>query len=88
MTGRDAEQQCKFGWHFLLVPRKIDPARANRPSRASDAATQQPANGAEHASPLPEHLRENVAIAEKGALPADVYAEAKKRLDEAGERPE
>lgn len=36
----------------------------------------------------PEHLRENVAIAEQGALPADVYAEAKRRLDEAGERPE
>lgn len=36
----------------------------------------------------PEHLRENVAIAEKGPLPADVYAEAKRRLDEAGERPE
>ena len=36
----------------------------------------------------PEHLRENVEIACKGALPADVYAEAKKRLDAAGERPE
>ncbi|MDD5260516.1 MAG: aldo/keto reductase [Methylacidiphilales bacterium] len=36
----------------------------------------------------PEHLKENVAIACKGALPADVYAEAKKRLDAAGERPE
>ena len=36
----------------------------------------------------PDHLQENVAIAEKGALPADVYAEAKRRLDAAGERPE
>src|SRR5579883_1239573 len=26
---------------------------------------------------IPEHLRENIAIAEKGPLPADVYAEAK-----------
>lgn len=36
----------------------------------------------------PAHLAENVTIAQKGALPADVYAEAKKRLDAAGERPE
>lgn len=36
----------------------------------------------------PDHLQENVEIAEKGALPADVYAEAKRRLDAAGERPE
>ena len=36
----------------------------------------------------PDHLAENVRIAEKGPLAADVYAEAKKRLDEAGERPE
>lgn len=36
----------------------------------------------------PEHLAENIAIAEKGALPADVYEEAKKRLSEAGENPE
>jgi len=35
----------------------------------------------------PEHLRENIAIAEKGPLPSDVYAEAKRRLDAAGERP-
>lgn len=35
----------------------------------------------------PEHLEENVAIASKGALPADIYAEAKKRLDAAGQRP-
>lgn len=33
----------------------------------------------------PDHLRENIAIAEKGPLPADVYAEAKRRLDAAGE---
>lgn len=29
---------------------------------------------------IPEHLQENVRIAEQGPLPADVYAEAKKRL--------
>ncbi|MBV9848106.1 MAG: aldo/keto reductase [Armatimonadetes bacterium] len=32
---------------------------------------------------IPEHLRENVRIAEQGPLPADVYAEAKRRLDAA-----
>ena len=36
----------------------------------------------------PQHLHENIAIAAKGPLPADVYAEAKRRLDEAGESPE
>ena len=36
----------------------------------------------------PAHLAENLAIAAKGPLPADVYAEAKKRLDAVGERPE
>ncbi|MBI1277810.1 MAG: aldo/keto reductase [Anaerolineaceae bacterium] len=36
----------------------------------------------------PDHLKENVSIAQKGALPADIYAEAKKRLDAVGERPE
>lgn len=36
----------------------------------------------------PAHLQENIAIAEKGALPADIYAEAKKRLDAVGESPE
>jgi aryl-alcohol dehydrogenase-like predicted oxidoreductase len=35
----------------------------------------------------PEHLDENLAIAAKGPLPTDVYAEAKKRLDAVGERP-
>lgn len=34
------------------------------------------------------HLAENIAVAIKGGLPADVYAEAKKRLDAAGIRPE
>jgi aryl-alcohol dehydrogenase-like predicted oxidoreductase len=34
------------------------------------------------------HLQENIRIAEKGALPDDVYAEAKRRLSEAGEKPE
>jgi aryl-alcohol dehydrogenase-like predicted oxidoreductase len=29
----------------------------------------------------PEHLRDNVAAAQRGPLPADVYAEAKRRLD-------
>nr|CAA9263692.1 Aldo/keto reductase [uncultured Armatimonadetes bacterium] len=32
----------------------------------------------------PEHLRENVEAAKRGPLPADVYAEAKRRLDAAG----
>ncbi len=36
---------------------------------------------------IPAHLQENVAIAAKGPLPADVYAEAKKRLDSVGETP-
>jgi aryl-alcohol dehydrogenase-like predicted oxidoreductase len=30
---------------------------------------------------IPEHLAENVRVAEQGPLPADVYAEAKRRLD-------
>ena len=30
---------------------------------------------------IPDHLAENVRIAEQGPLPADVYAEAKRRLD-------
>lgn len=36
----------------------------------------------------PEHLHENLAIASRGPLPAEVYQEAKRRLDAAGERPE
>jgi len=36
----------------------------------------------------PQHLRENVAAALRGALPADVYEEAKRRLDTIGETPE
>ncbi|MGC9469796.1 MAG: aldo/keto reductase [Anaerolineae bacterium] len=36
----------------------------------------------------PDHLRDNVEVASKGGLPADVYAEAKRRLDEAGHHPE
>jgi len=32
---------------------------------------------------VPEHLQENVRIAERGPLPADVYTEAKRRLDAA-----
>ena len=36
----------------------------------------------------PKHLAENVAAAEAGPLPEDVYAEAKRRLDNAGESPE
>lgn len=35
----------------------------------------------------PAHLHENLALAEKGALPADIYAEAKRRLDAVGEQP-
>lgn len=37
---------------------------------------------------VPEHLLENVRIAEKGPLAADVYAEAKRRLAAAGEAPQ
>mgnify|MGYP006283215797 CR=1 FL=1 len=36
----------------------------------------------------PDHLKENVAAAEKGPLPEDVYNETKKRLAAAGETPE
>jgi aryl-alcohol dehydrogenase-like predicted oxidoreductase len=36
---------------------------------------------------IPAHLQENIAIADQCPLAADVYAEAKRRLDEAGEKP-
>jgi aryl-alcohol dehydrogenase-like predicted oxidoreductase len=36
----------------------------------------------------PRHLAENVAAAQAGPLPDDLYAEAKRRLDDAGESPE
>jgi aryl-alcohol dehydrogenase-like predicted oxidoreductase len=35
----------------------------------------------------PAHLAENIAAAQAGPLPADIYAEAKKRLDAAGIQP-
>jgi len=35
----------------------------------------------------PEHLQENLAAAQKGPLPADVYEETKRRLDRAGVAP-
>jgi aryl-alcohol dehydrogenase-like predicted oxidoreductase len=35
----------------------------------------------------PEHLRDNVAVLQKGPLPAELYAEAKRRLAEAGFAP-
>ena len=35
----------------------------------------------------PEHLRENLAAASRGPLPADLYEEAKRRLSEAGMGP-
>ncbi|MBM7567670.1 aldo/keto reductase [Paenibacillus sacheonensis] len=35
----------------------------------------------------PEHLAENIRIAEKGALPAEIYEEAKRRLQAAGQGP-
>ncbi|MGE5222741.1 MAG: aldo/keto reductase [Omnitrophica WOR_2 bacterium] len=35
----------------------------------------------------PEHLRENIAAAERGPLPANVYEEAKRRLDQVGVSP-
>ena len=34
-----------------------------------------------------EHLQENVAAVLRGPLPEDTLAEAKRRLDDAGERP-
>ena len=37
---------------------------------------------------IPEHLQENIAAANQGPLPPDVYTEAKTRLDQAGESPE
>ena len=36
----------------------------------------------------PAHFVENLKAAEAGPLPGDVYAEAKQRLSDAGERPE
>lgn len=36
----------------------------------------------------PDHLRENVAVAEKGPLPPEIYEEAKRRLDAVGEQPQ
>jgi aryl-alcohol dehydrogenase-like predicted oxidoreductase len=36
---------------------------------------------------MPAHLDENRRIAERGPLPASVYAEAKRRLDAAGVTP-
>ena len=35
----------------------------------------------------PEHLQDNVAILQKGPLPADLYTEAKRRLTAAGSAP-
>lgn len=35
----------------------------------------------------PEHLRENIAAAERGPLPANVYEEARRRLDQVGVAP-
>jgi aryl-alcohol dehydrogenase-like predicted oxidoreductase len=35
----------------------------------------------------PAHLAENVKAAQAGPLPAEVYAEAKRRLSEAGQAP-
>jgi aryl-alcohol dehydrogenase-like predicted oxidoreductase len=35
----------------------------------------------------PAHLRDNVEILQKGPLPADMYAEAKRRLSAAGSAP-
>ncbi len=35
----------------------------------------------------PAHLTENIAMAQKGPLPAEVYEEAKRRLTDAGETP-
>ena len=35
----------------------------------------------------PDHLRENVQAVLRGPLPADVYAEARRRLDGVGVKP-
>jgi aryl-alcohol dehydrogenase-like predicted oxidoreductase len=35
----------------------------------------------------PDHLTENVSVAQGGGLPEDTYAEAKRRLDAVGENP-
>ena len=35
----------------------------------------------------PDHLAENLRAAEAGPLPPEVYAEAKRRLDNTGEKP-
>jgi hypothetical protein len=35
----------------------------------------------------PEHLRENLAAVERGPLPANVYDEAKRRLNSVGISP-
>ena len=35
----------------------------------------------------PDHLRENIAAAERGPLPANVYDEAKRRLNQVGVAP-
>jgi len=34
----------------------------------------------------PAHLQENIRAAQQGPLPAEVYAETKRRLNEAGEK--
>ena len=36
----------------------------------------------------PDHLKENVAVIERGPLSAEVYAAAKSKLSNAGEKPE
>jgi aryl-alcohol dehydrogenase-like predicted oxidoreductase len=36
---------------------------------------------------IPEHLQENISIAQRGPLREEVYLEAKRRLDAAGEKP-
>jgi aryl-alcohol dehydrogenase-like predicted oxidoreductase len=36
----------------------------------------------------PQHLQANIAAVLRGPLAADTYAEAKRRLDAAGERPD
>ncbi|MCH8198597.1 MAG: aldo/keto reductase, partial [Chloroflexi bacterium] len=36
----------------------------------------------------PDHLTENIKMAEAGPLPADIYKEAKRRFHAAGESPE
>ena len=64
--------------------RRGRPARRDEPASSSCSASRsatRPCPARSSARPALDHLRANLAIAEKGPLPADLYAEAKRRLD-------